>query len=580
VNRSSAGVTAIGLIRALDAFVVRWRTPGLAALASLCLLAAIVASDRGFDISDEAYYVLSGRYAASIKAYISPQHWLLGPVWAVTGDLQTFRLAGLAIVVLGSAMLAFGVAVSLGQSFVRHAASGMTVFFATSLTGALVYLTTINLSPSYNLIASAGCIGAVGMALAASASRSGWRKMVFALAAGLCLSLEFISKPSSGIATFGLLPVFLWSCSARVAVTAALWVAIGSMFAATTLVVTLMQGPWTETRTALADGLALFRVVQSESIPARLLRYAADYAQHMGWTAIRFAPYLVIFGIYLRRRQPWAALASALLLVAILIVGGHGLGGSDRGQSALPQIEGLVVILISALTLAWPILRFDLRLAAIIFGLVLAPYSVAVGTGNSIFTQVIVTLAPWAVALSVMSLCICARQTDGILLRLFAAVFAVTATSQILTSLFRAPYHQTVSYWHQTVPVRIGPLGTVRVDPATASFVADLDAAARRCGIGPGLPYIGLYDVPGISLAFSAVPVRSPWINNPDQARMILTPERMETLGRAVLVRRIGWDRTWPDLLGTLGTLGKDYTFCGGAVYPFADQRVEVWFRL
>jgi hypothetical protein len=577
VSQPAWRIDAVICAQKMDTFLLRWQTLGFAALASLSVLAALYASDRGFDISDEAYYVLSARYARDIEAYISPQHWILAPLWAVTGSLQSFRLAGLAIFVLSSAMLAFGVAVSVRRSVSHDAAPGLAPAFAASLTGALVYLTTINLSPSYNLLASAGCSGAIGMTLVAGATRGVWSRALFVAAAGLCLTVEFISKPSSGIATFGLLSVFLWATSGRSAVAAALWIAVGGVFAATTVIAALSQGPWDQTHSALADGLALFRVVQSEGVPARLLRYAAEYGQHITWTAIKFAPYEIVFGIYLLRRRPAAALVSVCLLAAILILGGHILGGSDRGQSALPQIEGLVVVLLSALLLAWPLIRNDRRLLVIVLGLLLAPYSVAVGTGNSIFTQVIVTLAPWAAALTIISALIAARDTDGFLLRFFTVIFAVACAGQTLTSLFRVPYHQIAAYWYQNVPVTIGPLGKVRVDPATAAFVAALDATAVRCGIPPGRPYVGLYDVPGVSLAFSAVPVKSPWINNLNQAKMILTPERMATIGDVIVARRIGWDGSWPVLPSTIGKLTIDYTFCGAATYPFADQKVEIW---
>ncbi len=558
--------------------LLRWGVWFQVLLAAVAVLSALYAHDRGFDISDEAYYVLSASRPDSIRAYISPQHWLLAPLWQISGDLARFRLVGLAILIASSAVLALGItAVARRLNIASPPPFAST--FSLSLIGAILYLTTINLSPSYNLLASAGCSCAVGFSLGASASSRVARIGVLAALAGLALTAMFVSKPSAAICTLLILPLFLWAMSGRVGKTALIWAVIAAAFGASLIGITLLQGTWPETRAALADGYALFRIVQGEPIADRLLRYAREYLVYAGWMLIAFLPFVLLFGCYLVRPGAKLAWACLIALASSLLFNDRMLSGALIGtNSHLPQIEALLLIVLASVALASPALRADWRLAALVTGLFVAPYGVAIGTGNAIFTQVIVTMAPWA-ALMAISPGLPAIGSSRFLSLGLTSLFALTASSQIATYAFRPAYHLVAPLTAQTERVPIGALGTVRVDPATAAFVADLQVAAATCRIGPDLPYLGIYDVPGVALVFHAVPVASPWINNPAQAAAILTPERLAALGPVIVARRIGWDRVWPDLPAGLGTVATDFMLCGTASYPFGDQKMEIWFR-
>ncbi|PZQ96947.1 MAG: hypothetical protein DI533_15450 [Cereibacter sphaeroides] len=549
-----------------------------AILAGLAIAAALFVSDRGYDISDEAYYVLSASLPGSVEAYISPQHWLLGPLWRISGDLQSFRLVGLSVLILSSVVLAIGVTAVARKLRPAHGRASALSIFSISIAGALLYLTTINLSPSYNLLASAGCAAAIGFSLLATVARRIGPAAIFGALAGLALTVEFVSKPSSAICTLLILPLFLWSGTGRFGRMLALWVLTGAVFAASLTGVVLLQGPWSETRDALADGYALFRSVQSEPVADRLLRYAREYTADIFWMLKGFLPFVLCFALYIVRPLALTAWIAVLSLLATLIIGRHLLGGSPDGMDQYGlQIEALLVMLLASAVLARRSLGSDWRVAALAAGLFIAPYSVAVGTGNAIFTQVIVTAAPWAALMALMP-SLSQSGPDRFISLTLTSVFAATITSQIATSLYGPAYHLGAPLAAQTEPVNIGTLGNVRLDPATAAFVADLGKAAAICGLPQGLPFLGFYDVPGVALAFRAVPVGSPWINNPPQASAILTPERLSTLGPVIVARRIGWDGVWPDLPRELGAF-SDFQLCGTAVYPFGAQKIEIWFR-
>lgn len=567
------------VVRGASAFQ-RWCGPAMVFLAALVVLSAFFAHDRGLDITDEAYYVLSASQPQDITAYISPQHWVLAPLWAISGDMASFRLIGLLTLLLSSALLSGGVIAVARRLALPTMAGSFASVFACSVIGAVLYLTTINLSPSYNLMASVGCYGAIGLSLFAGVQRRLPYAVLLAFLTGLMLTVEFASKPSAGISTFLLLSVFLWAATQHLGKTLFLWIVIGLGFSASLVCLVLAQGPWPETRAALQAGYQLFRVVQSEPIPMRLLRYAEEYFGYLLRTVTLFLPAIVAITYFLFRPSWRTALLWLLALLGTLTFGGHFLGGTADGASPqfVRQVGPLLLMLLVSIGLTYKAAVRNGYLALLIAGLFIAPYSVAIGTGNALFTQVIDTLAPWGALIALVAT-LGSRPTHRLLTAAIAVIFAATASSQIVSSLFRDAYHLNAPLIAQTEMTDAGEFGLVRLDPATATFVGDLKAAAFKCKIPPGATYLGLYNNPGLALILRAKTVTSPWINNLEQGEILLPIARVSMLKNVIVGRNVDYNGNWPALPGAIGNLEAEFRQCGTATYPFAKQKMEIWFK-
>ena len=168
--------------------------------------------DRGFDITDEAYYLLLGIYPESVKMYISAQQWITGGIWRVTGSLLAFRAAGLILLVASTGLLALGAIVALSHSKLKLSddVGGRALVLASSIVCALLYVETINFSPSYNLLAASGAYAATGLVLLALHAGDKWYRLGLLLLAGGALGVEFVSKPSAGVATLCLLAIWVF----------------------------------------------------------------------------------------------------------------------------------------------------------------------------------------------------------------------------------------------------------------------------------------------------------------------------------------------------------------------------------
>ena len=272
----------------------------------------------------------------------------------------------------------------------------------------------------------------------------------------------------------------------------------------------------------------------------------------------------------------FAQLGMAVLCVTLLF-GGYLRGGWNNGSSFTPPFA-LVAILFMAMLVTQSVWLENRRRLALCGGLALLPYSVAIGTGNTLFTQCIVSLASWGALIGVLVGARSQPNTSKMPICLLGACFVSTVSLQILTSAFR-PYHLPASLLKQDQVVVAGALGTVKVDSDTKQFLVDINAAAEVCNIAPGAPFIGLYNNPGVALALQAVPVLSPWLNNKAQAEFVLKRTNPQELRSVVVAVNTGSAGTIPPMPRQMKRFPRGYKYCGLATYPFGSQKIQIWRR-
>lgn len=544
--------------------------------AGLVIAFCLWSLDRGLEITDEAYYLLLAMHPQAVKLYISAQQWITGGLWQLTGSVLSFRAAGMALLVAGATLLALGAISALSRTSLKSPESfgARAQVVAASLVGALLYAATINLSPCYNLLASAGAYAAAGLLFVSFRESGNWQRTAMLFLVGGALSVEFISKPSSGIASMGLLTVclFVSGQALRDKVIGLLAMVGGLVSCVFALVVS--QTTVADAETALSLGMELFRMVQVEPVGARLTRYLVEFSRYAVEAFQAFLFVILAVSMYLLTRRPIFAGVAILSLAYTLLTGGYLLGGVDQ---YVLQIQAAFVLFLLALLVSLPAWRKDRHAVALVAGLAVLPYTVAVGTGNAIFTQIIVSLAPWGVALGVMVNGNFQRNADRMLTLTLCAAFVLTISAQIISSGFRMPYHLQTPLVSQSQPVIVGDLGTIRVDAETAQFVGDLKAAGRTCSIVRGAPFLGLYNIPGVALILEAVPVLTPWLNNVAQADAVVHHAPPGVIAASSVAILLNADGSTPQLPAVLSGFPVGFRYCGEATYPFGRQRIQIW---
>jgi len=546
----------------------------------LCALVVIAycvwTLDRGFEITDEAYYLLLAIHAGSQKLYISEQHWITTWLWQIAGSITMFRAAGMVILLVSSTLLALGMfSACLRFGVLEDSFQSKVVVVAASVVGAMLYASSINFSPCYNLLASAGAYAAAGLVLLGSQRLSIAQKHVFYATAGCAVGVEAVCKASAGASTLAILVMWLYIFEHSYFHKICGSVAIAVGVVAFTGIALLSNTTISDATQAVEQGMQLFRIVQVEAIYVRLIRYATQFWQNTMATVIAFALPLLSFAAYAGTRRTIFANVGLAVLFVTLFFGGHLLGGWNDGQSFAAPVA-IFAMLIMALIVSIPVWNKNRTLIALFGGLILLPYSVAMGTGNTLFTQVIVSLAPWGVLIAVLVVSRYPKDLSKMPISLIGCCFMATIAIQIVTSCFR-PYHLSLPLTKQDQTTTVGNLGEVKVDAGTYKFLTEMRAAVNECDIAPGAPFIGLYNIPGVALVLQAVPVLTPWLNNREQAEFVMERVRSKELHSVVVALQMGGNEAFPPLPQQLAAFPLGYRYCGMATYPYMQQSIQIW---
>jgi hypothetical protein len=571
--------------------VERVARAGILLCALLVIVYCVWTLDRGFEITDEAYYLLLAMHAGSVKLFISAQQWITAGLWQLTGSITMFRAAGMFLLLTSAALLALGVfstCLRLGLLTDRFELKG--VVLAGSTVGAVLYASTINLSPCYNLLASAGAYTAAGLVLLASNRSSVLHKYVLFTLAGCAVGAEALCKPSAGAATLALL-VF-WMCIFERSRFDKIFGPAAMVFGAITFagIALLVNTTISDATQAVGQGMQLFRMVQVETIGARLVRYSIEFWEYFSVTLRAFALPIVAMIIYATTRRAIFAQFGLIVLVITLFFGSldaglptfsmrnaafgsYLFGGFNRYDI---QTVAIFAMLVMALIVSIPVWNMNRSTLALFSGLILLPYSVAIGTGNTLFTQVIDSLAPWGASIAVLVVVRQPGDFSKMPSSLIGLCFIVTIALQIVTSGF-LPYNLSLPLTKQDQATTVGNLGGVKVDAGTYTFLAEMKAVAEECEIAPGAPFIGLYNIPGVALALQATPVLTPWLNNKAQAEFVIERVHPKGLRSAVVALQLRGEGVFPPLPQQLAEFPLGYRYCGMATYPYMRQRIQIW---
>ena len=558
-----------------------WRFECMANTGILFFVVVVIAYcvwtlDRGFEITDEAYYLLLAIQAGSQTLYISAQHWITAWLWQITGSITMFRAAGMIVLLVTSMLLALGAfSVCLQSGVLQDNIRSRVVVIASSVVAAMLYASTINFSPCYNLLASAGAYAGAGMVLLGSQRQSTALKHVLYVCAGSAVGAEALCKASAGLSTLAILITWLYIFERSFYHKIFGTVAIAAGGVAFVAIALLSNATISEATQAFAQGMELFRIVQIEAIDARLMRYASQFGQYALATALAFSLPLFFFAAYATTRRMLFATIGLTILLLTLLSGRHLLGGWNDGASFEAPLA-IVAILVMALLVSIPIWTKNRNLIVLTGGLLFLPYSVAMGTGNTLFTQVIVSLAPWGTLIGLLVVSRCPAGLSKIPMSLIGICFIATVSVQIVTSGFR-PYHMSSPLIKQNKEFTTGNVGVVKVDTETYKFLNDIKDAASHCNIVPGASFIGLYNLPGVALALQSVPVMSPWLNNAEQAEFVLERIHTDELRSPLVALNTGSTGDLPPLPVQLKAFPSGYRYCGMATYPFRSQKIQLW---
>lgn len=566
---------------------------GVAALAVLAVLGWV--ARRGFDRTDEGYYVLWAAHPRDVTADVLGFGLAYHPVWLLTGGhLTAFRLAGVVLTVLACGWLAWTV-LGTGPLLAGGRAWPPVLRAGTALAlgcAGLLTLAQLPGSPSYNTLTLQGlAVTAAGLVRAATGdgrvARVGW------VAAGVGGWLTMLGKPTSAALLAGVALLVLavvpgrWRRGAWLGVVAAL------AAAALTLLVYRL-GP-VEFLERLTTGVEASRTLGGHEDLIRYdpLPYRPDVAAPVLLTAVVVAALLLLVRGRAGAARWWnvvalgavlaagSALAAAMTSVWWPAPGTRGV--ALQAVVALGEVVGaaiLLVALVAVVRARWPRAAgaprpegraAHVRLVAGLTGMLLVlPFVYAFGTNGNLWSAAGRAVVFWLVVLTA---------------RLSASPGSLRVAPALVALLVQLPLHVTgtaAPYRYPDLrtavtPAPVGPTGTVLLTASDAAAAADARRLAAELGIDDRSRVIDLTGAsPGSVYLLGARPVGQAWMiggypGSEATARLVLESARCAARGAYVLVDEEAPRRIPVSVLGAAGLdLARDHRPVGELRYARA----------
>ncbi|MFL5148557.1 MAG: hypothetical protein ACJ8DN_10485 [Microvirga sp.] len=510
---------------------------GIAAAGTIVAAAAVlgtvvVMANRGFDLTDEAYYLLSievpaaYRMTSTLFGYaLHPLHVLLG------GSVTALRIFGLAVLAaFGAAAAGLFLTSRRAPGEALPALSRAAVVAAGAALPAMYYGFWLP-TPSYNLLVLAAALLLLpAIVLLADRTRGPSLPAALAALAGLIAAMAKPPAAAAFAALYLAATVLQLREPRRIGIQLAFAFGFTAAGVAALAALLPLETVWAQTRGyiemhgaappagrgAMADLLVFLVHPRGWPFVAALIAAAlAAQAERSGWSertrrriaglalaAVAAAAALIVgFPVYPALGPGMAAIAFAAIALGLL-------GGTDRRSA------------------------FALALAALL------PLAAAIGTTNDTVSQT--SLYAGVLGLVALAAAMAARRNGAVAV---VALCLVLVTGSAVWKGLAKPYRLAAPIWRQTEPVEIGTRGErLKLDPGAAAFVRSLRDGAKRRGFCNGDPVIDLSgELPGIAVLLGGGAPGFPWLfgGYPFSERLagwILSGVDPQTRGRAWLV--------------------------------------------
>ncbi len=498
------------------------------------------ASRRGFDLTDEGYYLQLYARAEEGPRTGSTQFNrlvdLLSGGWEL--GIVGYRLAGLLLLVGCSVLLAYAVYMFI-RAFHSELAralpsrTGITAFVA--LAGLLGYA-WLPLTLSYNTIATGLAQVIVALVLVSLGNRhAGVRRgltVVLEMTAGLSVSLLFFVKWPSAIVLMILIVVFCVGVLGRLQAARPLATIVGSALV-WSLVVT--QAVSWFSFNDLFSGIS--QLASGGHNPSELLwQYAADIREALLATVLDSPLRLVALGALLsggfwigrpnRRRRNLHFMMCMAGAIYVLVEAWDAPYFSRTSKPSFIVSVLVAVAIISVTVLAStkrPISEDSLSMAPTVWLLALLlalPPTVALGTNNSIFTGSLVAAAGYGAFLVVILAVLGSRSRSLLALQYSLAlpVLGFVLAAQVFNGVVADPYRLPTSRLNQTEPVAgVERMRGIMLDPPGARFIEAVHRVVyEQTAFRPGDRVIAFAKLPGLVYILDGVGPGDLWIHPPE----------------------------------------------------------------
>jgi len=502
---------------------------GVALIIYWVLVDFVLSSSRGFELTDEALYLLAAREIGSTAQWGFPWGWHTAPLYAlVGGDVSSFRTIGGVILSLSGGALGAAAFLALNRNLPlrtffqqKQWATGLAVFTLAGWATSFLYYSHLNRAPSYNWVVLEGLILAGIGGLLIIRNTSGGRRSAAGLyrLAGIALVAFGLIYSSPGKPTtpvFFLIILFLsWLASSGVRTATVLFLQV-ALAAIGVMAVFVAFGVWPVNflqsfldpiQGPSLTGAGLSEAVQDlVSLPVSVLRILIDLGPGI-FAALALALLAWVLSFVLARwKLPLRVLATGVgLIVPLWLFVLQPLIDSELGAGSFVAPRLTVTLLIIMMVGVFYSLtlffekdqkefvgreRLSLAIALILISM---PLIFGFGSGNGVLRHS--DAAGIGFALASLALLYSSADSGRWLTAMRGSVAALVFVLSIVTLSdgHRAPYRlQPMNMQTQWVELNDSGRSRLMVDSATREKIVNLLSVTEAAGFTPGTPVIGL----------------------------------------------------------------------------------------
>jgi hypothetical protein len=494
----------------------------------------VLNSGKGFDITDESFYLLWAMQPENVYASYHPFGFITKYVWFLSDkSIENFRI--LSVVILFLVTLLFAVSLNYFFQKKQHQEDSFTLeifsIAALSATG-FIYFTWWLISVSYNLLSFASCLLVMsGLFLAYGESKARTSIVVIGgILVGFAGFVAFLSKPTT--AFFLAIIVIVWMVYYRHIDKKYYFLIFASMsmFVPLLLHTFLVMGGIGEFYTYLSDAIYLDNAGEHKHevdsiITAAYIIYKdliLTPAHYLLYTPVFILLFIALFVsrskiVYKKYREKLALLVTIYFLTLFFI----------EIFNLNNKVEVTAFFTLSSIVLFLTVVVFnrfdksyeqekgDISVYVIVaLSLFILPFAYSFGTNNNLLSHsynvLIFLFAIWLYSFQILL----GKYAHKKYIIALLCMLMVSASSIIINKAYNSPYRLVSNIGSQNTEVQfLGTNGVIKVDDITAKYVNNLKQIAINSGWKERNPLIDLTGgSPGALVILNAKLVGKPWL--------------------------------------------------------------------
>lgn len=457
--------------------------------------------DRGFDFTDEAFYLMTIQRPSDFKWNYGLFGYALKPLYELAGESVAGlrRICAIILVIVGASA---GVVVLRRAKFDWRAPEGMQVV-GVCATLSLSYYAAWLPTPSYNWLSFIAGLALFIALLLLSQTNSMRYSVVWAAIAGI---LATFARPHGavGYGVLYLTAVLLVVPTVEARVIQIITAAIATIFIALVVAIFL---PLSEIFSQIKEYNAIFGT--SHPVQFSFIDQQWEFVvQSKGWLLSAFL-FVAVMIIISGNRSIVNGLRPFFVVAAIAIILDATLSQVFRPNTYRIGIQ-TAAIAFSVMTLGWLKKPTDFRLIKLLSLATLIPWTATLGSSAPIHQELVFVFGLWLiVAFAAFVLVV----QNSIAFVTTTSVVALCLCFFALNSGVSSPYRLPSTLAAQLFPTRIGWGSVLKLDNRTAEFISAMRMATKQNGFCAGAAAIDVSgDRPGTVFIIDGKMPIFPWI--------------------------------------------------------------------